>query len=140
MEKYNIHDFIKHTKENKDKYICYCEALIDPHGSIILARPSHTEAAISYAVLVEGKERKDVYTDIPFPCLPLEWIVDKYGLVAIWYNEYMYGTYRRKKPNRFQRRSLDILMQHGLIRKDGYVRQTSEYDKYLIRKSMGINN
>lgn len=71
-------------------------------------------------------------------CLPLEWCVDKYGLIAVWYCGYMYSSYK-KSPNRFQRRSLDILLKHGLIIEE-YVRPATEYKNYLYRKSIGYED
>lgn len=137
MNKFNIYEFIKRTKQYDKRYISYCEAIIDPFGNIIEVMPSHTETAIAYAMEKENKSKEEIKRGIPKLCLPLEWCIDKYGLVAIWYSGYMYGTYKRKKPNRFQRRSLDILIKNGLIL-EVYKNSISEYGNYLYRKSLGI--
>ncbi len=135
MEKYRIFEFIDHVKQNKDDYINYCEVIIDPYGNIIKANPSHSEAVVSYAMEKENKTREQIKNELPIHCLPLEWCVDKYGLIAVWYCGYMYSSYKNT-PNRFQRRSLDILLKHGLI-KEEYVQPATEYKNYLWRKSMG---
>lgn len=109
---------------------------MDPYGNIIIVNPSHTETVIKYAMEKENKTREEIIAEIPMSCLPLEWCVDKYGLLAIWHCGYMYGTYKRKKPNRFQRRSLGILINNGLI-KEEYIQPATEYGLYLYRKSMG---
>lgn len=136
MKRLNIYDFIEHTKQNKMKYINYCEIIIDPFGKVIQSIPSHTEAALAYVMEKENKTRKELVESIPKLCLPLEWCVDKYGLIAVWHCGYMYSTYK-KSPNRFQRRSLDILIKNGLV-KEEHVQPASEYTLYLKRKAMGI--
>ena len=135
MTKFNIYEFIEYTKINRNKFISYCEVLMDQYGNIILAVPSHTEAAIEYAIVKENKTRDQFKNEIPTMCLPLEWVVDKYGLIAIWYCGYMHSAYKNA-PNRFQRKSLDMLIQHGLIIEE-HVQEACEYKNYLWRKSMG---
>lgn len=133
--KFTIDEFIDHTKKNKYGYINYCEVIIDPLGNIIECIPSHTETVIAYVMEKENKTREEIKNDIPKLCLPLEWCVDKYGLIAVWYCGYMHSSYK-KSPNRFQRRSLDILKKNGLIIED-YIQPASEYKNYLYRKSLG---
>ena len=135
MDKFNILEFIEHTKKNKKSYILYCEIIIDPIGNIIEARPSHQEAVLKYAMEKENKTRSEIMSMIPISYAPMEWLIDKYGLIAVWYEGYKYGTY--KKPNRFQRRSLCLLESSGLI-SIGWVYRTEEYGLYLKRKAMGI--
>ena len=136
MNKFTINEFIEHTKRNKLNYICYCEVIIDPLGNIIESKPCHTETVIEYAMEKENKSKEEIKNEIPLTCLPLEYCVDKYGLIAVWYCGYMYSEYK-KGPNRFQSRSLDILIKHDLITED-YVRPAAEYKNYLYRKSLGI--
>ena len=136
MERLNIYDFIEYTKQNKLKFISYCEIILDPYGKVIICKPSHTETALAYAMEKENKTRKEMKESIPMHCLPLEWCVDKYGLIAVWYCGYMYSSYKRA-PNRFQRKSLDILLKNGLITEE-YCKPANEYKLYLMRKEMGI--
>lgn len=137
MIKFNIFDFVKYTKLNRGKFINYCEIIMDPFGNIILAIPSHTEAVVRYVMEKENKSIDDIRNEIPTNCSPLTWCIDKYGLIAIWYCGYMHGTYKYKRPNRFQRRSLDILINNGLITEE-YIESCREYSLYLKRKSMGL--
>ena len=139
MNKYTILEFIEHTKNNPSMYINYCEVIMDPRGNIIKAEPSHTEALIQYVMELENKSREEIKQSIPITCLPMAWIIDKYGLVAIWNCGYRYSSYKNKhgKPNRYQRRSLQMLINAGLI-KEEYVEPATEYKLYLKRKSMGL--
>lgn len=132
----SIYDFIEYTKKNPLNFINYCEVIIDPYGNIIIANPSHTETALKYAMEKENKTRDQIIQELrEIFCLPLEWVVDKYGLIAVWNCGYMYSSYKRS-PNRFQKRTLNILLKNNLI-KEEYVRPASEYKNYLFRKSMG---
>lgn len=132
IHRLTIYEFMKHVNANKEKYINYCEVIIDPYGNIIEARPSHTETVLAYAMEKENKSRKEILEEMTIECLPLEWCVDKYGLIAVWYCGYMYATYNGKHPNRFQRKSLDILIKHGLI-KEEHIKPASEYGWYIKR-------
>lgn len=136
MNKFTINEFIEHVKKNELNYICYCEVIIDPLGNIIECVPCHTEIVIKYAMEKENKSKEEIKNEIPSTCLPLEWCVDKYGLIAVWYCGYMYSSHKNC-PNRFQKRTLNILKNHGLIIED-YVRSATEYKNYLYRKSLEI--
>lgn len=138
MNKMNINEFINKTKNEPLKWISYCEIIIDPYGNIIIANPSHTETVIAYAMEKENITREQLKQEIPMTCLPLEWCVDKYGLIAVWYCGYMYSSYK-KSPNRFQKRTLDILLKHGLIIEE-HVQPACEYKNYLYRKAMGYED
>lgn len=135
--KFTINEFIDYTEQNKLKFISYCEVIIDRYGNIILSNPCHIETVIRYIMEKDNITRDQIDNEIPFNCMPLEWCIDKYGLVAVWYSGYMYSTY--KKINRFQKRSLDILIKHGLIT-ESYVQPANEYTLYLKRRSMGLPN
>ena len=137
MEKFNVYDFIEFTKRNPKSFIRYCEIIIDLYGNIILALPSHQEAVIKYAMEKEHQSRKEVAKSIPISYSPFAWLLDKYGLIAVWYEGYEYGTYKNKKPNRFQRKSLVLLKKYGLIDPE-WIEQTNEYEVYLCRKSIGL--
>ena len=136
MIKFNIDDFVRYCKENKDYYTGYCEIIIDPYGYIIPAIPSHTETVISYAAEKENKSKGEICDEISPFYSPLSWCIDKYGLLAVWHNGYIHGTYKRNQTNRFQRRTIDILKEHKLIRTD-WINPTREYGLYLERKANG---
>jgi hypothetical protein len=84
----------------------------------------------------ENKSRNEVCKSIPIAYSPMHWILDKYGLIAVWYNNYIYGTYINKQPNKFQRKTLELLELNYLIAGSG--EPTDEYGLYLKRKKMGI--
>ena len=44
--------------------------------------------------------------------LPIDYLVGKYRLVAVWHSGYLYP---RKGLTRFQKRTLDILIKNGLL-------------------------
>jgi hypothetical protein len=133
MRKYNIYEFIEYTKQNKNKFYNYCEVVIDPYGNIILAVPSHQETVIRYMMEKENMTREDVMNTIPASYSPHHLIIDKYQLITVWYHGYTHGTHVNKRPNRFQRKALNILESNGLIKPE-WVDKTNEYGLYLGRK------
>lgn len=134
-----IYEFLDLVKLNPDKWIHYCEIIIGPFGQIYLAKPSHVECCLAYGMEKESKTREEIDNEIPLDCLPIEWLVDKYGLVACWYTGYMYSSYK-KAPNRFQRKTINLLIQNKLIlaKDEAYVRPATEYRNYLERKKLGL--
>ena len=133
----NIYEFIEFTKQNKDRFINYCEVLIDPKGNIIICKPSHTATAVQYAAEFDNKTILHIKNEIPFTCSALEWCIDKYGLVAVWYFGFMYSDYKNG-PNRFQKRTINLLIRNDLIDADYKSWPTHEYKLYLYRKSIGF--
>jgi hypothetical protein len=125
MKKFNINKFIEHTNNNPLGYIDYCEIIIDGAGIIFEAHPSHVEAILRYIGEKDSRSREQIMSEIPLDCLPIEYLVDKYGLVAVWSCGYMYSSYYRR-PNKFQKRCLDMLEKNNLIRKD-YVKPAVAY-------------
>lgn len=132
MNKINIYDFVKYAKLSK-KYYRYCEIIIDPYGNVLEINPSHQDTVIKYAMEKENKTRKEIMAIIPYAYSPLHWCIDKYSLVAVWYNGYIHGTRTSKKPNRFQRISLEILKSNNIIQPE-WVESTNEYQLYLERE------
>lgn len=134
-----IDEFIQLTKKEPLKWINYCEIILTPSGGVLIANPSHTEALIQYVMDKEHKSKDEVKNEIPKSCLPIEWIVDKYRLVAVWHCGYMY---HHTGPNRFQKRSIEKLEEFKLIcsKETQYNKPATEYKNYLYRKSLGIEN
>lgn len=134
-----IYEFLDFVKQDPKKWIHYCEVIIGPFGQVYLAKPSHTECCLAYAIEKESKSREEIDHEIPLDCLPIEWLVDKYGLIACWYNGYMYSSYK-KSPNRFQRKTINLLIKNELILPEdkAYIRPATEYNRYLERKKLGI--
>lgn len=131
----SIYDFIDYANKNPLKFIDYCEIIINEYGGVFMARPSHTEAAVQYIMKKEKLSRKEVFNNIPNECSPLKWIVDKYGLIAVWYSGYMYSTY--KNINRAQKKTIKELMRYSLINNiNPYIYGAREYCNYLKRKEL----
>ena len=133
MESMSILEFMEYTKKNPDKFINYCEIIITPTGSIIQCIPSHQETAIKYAMLKEEKTRKELSNSIPMWCSPLSFLIDKYGLIAVWYDFYI-GS-KRHGVNRFQKRTIDLLTKNGLVDFAEH-NLTNEYGLYLEREKL----
>lgn len=136
-EKMTIDEFIELTKKDPLQFITYCELIILRSGMIILAKPCHTDAALSVAVEIEQKTKEELNSEIPDTCLPLEWFVDKHSLVAVWYSGYMYPS---GGLNIFQKRTIRKLQENNLIlsNEKAYIKPATEYKNYLKRKEIGI--
>lgn len=133
LMKYRIHDFIDKVKTEPMKWINYCEILLDPIGNVILISVSHQETAIQYMCDKESITRNDIIDIIKVDlCDPLEFIVDKHNLVAVWYECYMHSN----RINRLQKRSLEILKENNLIRHTPKVSEVDEYRRYIYRHKM----
>ena len=131
----SIQEFIALTRNEPNKWINYCEILLDRIGRVILCEGSHSTTALKYASLIENKDindiRDEIYKDF---CSPLEWVVDKHNVIAIWHNGYTHNG----KMNRLQKRSISLLQNENLMWKDYelFIRETHEYKNYLKRKEM----
>ena len=131
LKKYSIYEFIDKVKSEPLKWIGYCEIIILRSGLILICNPSHTETAINYVKDKYHMSREDIFKEISDTCLPLEWIVDKYNLVAYWYNGYMEPS---RGLNRFQRKTIDILKHNNLLSDSPYIDKATEYTLHLYRK------
>lgn len=109
------------TKECPDCFRGYCEILILHNGMIELAVPSHQKAMIRVA----GKTMQE----IPIGYFE-EYLLKKSGAIAVWYE--MQKSYN--KANRFQLRTLDILCQNGLIKKDLHI--VNDLIKEMMREEI----
>lgn len=134
----SVDDFVNLTQKEPLKWINYCEILLDKIGRVIICQGSHATTAINYAAKVNNVSPKEMAYEIrETQCDPLEWIIDKYGIIAIWYNGYIHGA----RINRFQKRSINILKKNKLICNDErfmYIRESNEYRNYLYRESLYV--
>jgi hypothetical protein len=105
-------DLINSDLKNMKKYI---EFIILPSGGILLTNLCHTESCYDYAFYKDGSTREDINTEMTDDCLPLEWMVDKYHLVAVWECGYLYSSYG---INHFQQRVLNELEKREIVFKD----------------------
>lgn len=134
----NIDDFILKTKNEPNKWINYCEILIDTDGDIIICNPSHTESCIQYAMRKDNITREDIRkTMIPFDCLVIDFIVDKYQIIALWYHGYKYSSMGLTEE---QKVVLQKLEDNKLLTSKEYQinSETSEYYSFLRRVEFGI--
>lgn len=131
----NIYEFIEITRKEPMSWIQYCEIIIEPTGNIILARPSHEQAIVAYAMKKENKTRDEIYAELLSDCcLPVEWFVDKYKLIAVWYSGYMCHI---KGPNRFQKKVIELLQKEGLVEsRNPHIRNATEYTDYFKRQEI----
>lgn len=73
-------DVKKFIREHK--HINYCEAIIDKNGLVEYAEPSHLMTLCKEY----GKSKEEIDKEMSITASPLEWLVEKTGCVAIWWN------------------------------------------------------
>lgn len=115
-EKYNVHNFIE---EYKDKWISYCEVIIDPYGLVYIARPSHQETLIRLAMNKLKVTRDELNNLVPreYYFDMITWLTMQTKCVAVWYDSLHYN-----KLTRYQKRTLNLLKENGMIDKTLIVR------------------
>ena len=104
MERLSILSFFK---QYRNKWINYCEIIIDSDGKIIIANPSHTEMMLK----LTGRSREDIYSEMPIMASPIHWFVDYLGYVSVWYDFQIVP----KSLNEKQKRTLELLANHKMI-------------------------
>lgn len=127
-----IEEFINHVKENANRYVDYCEVLINPKGEIILGNPSHTEALIREAMSIENCTRDELDKMIPYNCSPLHFICDKYNYCAVWYNTILTPLHVSKE----QAETIKALYGNNIVSLKAGVNLTEEYWKHLWRTTI----
>ena len=132
LQKMNILDFIQYTKEHESEWRNYCEILLDKYGNVYLARPCHQNAALELAASLYNQSIYDYRKEIPKYCSPLHWIISKENFVSVWY-EFIIMS---KDVNRFQKHSIDLLKESGLIDRNGEIKTTIEYEQNLLRQKL----
>lgn len=87
-----VDEFLSMVNKEPFKWVCYCEIIILNNGLILLARPSHTECVINYAMQKESKTRTEIIELLRQDLLsPLEYYISKYQMVAVWYDNLLIG-------------------------------------------------
>ena len=127
--KYTVNEFIEMTKQNPDEWINYLEIIILNNGMIELARPSHLEKVIEIYCKKMNTTKKDFEENFPFYLSPLEFICEKYHIIAVWYNKVIMP----KKINRFQKITLKKLQDASLLSlypKLSFAEEYSYYKRY----------
>lgn len=131
---FDIHEFIEYAKENKNKFTNYLEIIITNSGDVLLANPSHTERMIEYVINKENITRDKLDELIPDHYAPLEFLLDKYKCVSVWYRYLIMP----ETVTGEQRYSIDELWNAGLLGKQVDFRITREYKTYLYHKQIGL--
>lgn len=132
--KYTVYEFIEYTKQHPLDWINYCEIVVLPNGMIVLAKPSHQEAVIQYAMKKENKTKSQLMGFLMGDILsPIQFFVDKYSLLAIWYNQILTGS---NGVNRFQQHTINELKRSGLLSESIFTYDTKEYKNYLERRKL----
>ena len=123
---YNANEFVNYVKNNKLKFINYCEIIILKSGRIKILDKSHQETLIDlYCMNMRITEEK--FKEIWDPKLSIiKFVTEKYGYISVWYNYII----RPEKINRFQERTLKILTDNNIIKIQNEEIAT-EYSWYL---------
>ena len=127
----SVIDFINYTKKNPNEFKQYCEIIIGIHGEIYLARPSHQIALLSIMANKNKMTREEYEATIPRNCGPTYWIISKERYIAVWYNRIWISV---KGMNRFQKRSIKLLQDAGLLAEELFIEEQNEYQAHLYRK------
>ena len=123
---YNANEFVNYVKNNKLKFINYCEIIILKSGRIKILDKSHQETLIDlYCTNMRITEEK--FKEIWDPKLNIiKFVTEKYHYISVWYNYII----RPEKINRFQERTLKILTDNNIIKIQNEEIAT-EYSWYL---------
>lgn len=139
-----VERFILHTKRNPMKYINYCEIIIEPDGEIRICKGCHVMMMAEYGrkqyIKETGKEidktsfyqlEQEYMNEIGDYFLPLEYFCDKYQLIPVWYNGYMYSVRGITKE---QESVIKKLIDEGLITSCGpYIQMANCYTNSVNR-------
>lgn len=105
---YSKFDIEKHKKV----YINYCEVIIDRSGLINYAVPSHSDFLESYCCKLFNINLDEFRDTCPrsMYCDYMTWLLRQSACVSCWAQGYMY-----EYINDFQRNSLELLIDNGLV-------------------------
>lgn len=104
-------------------HVNYCEIIIHPNGDISYCVPSHQERLIKEC----GIEREKLYDLIPIDCDVLDWLIDKTGCAAIWFEfGFLPAKYTQEQLN-----SLNKLKTYRCLNRDFRCRTTEKIGVYI---------
>lgn len=100
---------------HKKEFINYLEVVIDEHGRVHYAVPSHQEKLIKLACMKHGMTRDELNDACPeaYYFNFITWLCIMSGCVSIW-NDYMIGQANEKQAETIQKLA-DAGLYHGLI-------------------------
>ena len=81
----DVKEFIEKHARGRDRWICYCEAMIARDGTIYEAVPSHQQFLIREAVRTLGVTKAQLWDGIGPAYSPVHLLAQVLGFVPIWY-------------------------------------------------------
>ena len=107
-EEYNLHSKFDY-KKHSETYICYCEVVILPNGTVHYAVPSHLEFLTKTYCTKYNVTRKELYDYLyqDYTLLPFDFLLNKLHAVCVWYHQF------EGRPNKKQQRVLNRLQDTG---------------------------
>lgn len=122
-----VNQFIEYAKKT-GKYKNYCEIVIDEIGRIvILTNSSHQQLLIAMGAKKHNKSIEDYIEGIPYEVSPESWVISKEKFIAVWYDFLVAPS----KINRFQYKTIKILVEHEFLNKSLNIHHTDEYTNYM---------
>lgn len=120
--------FLQLAKKNKWKK--YCEIIITRGGRIMLAVPSHQYCLLNYLYEKEHVDDEWYRNNISTRLSPTHFVVDKYGLISVWYDNIIYS--KEKDISKAQMETLNMLRDNDLLSDNCIKEPTLEYMYHLI--------
>ena len=119
MKEYNLHSKFNY-KKHSETYICYCEVVIMPNGTVHYAVPSHSEFLTNAYCAKHNVTRKELYeylyNEHNYALLPYDFLINKLHAVCVWYEHF------EGRPNKKQQRVLNKLQDTGCCEFKNYNR------------------
>lgn len=94
------------------KHIRYFECIMYPDGTLEEARPSHTYKLCE--IYDNTKTLQEIEELIPLSISPIEWLLNKTGCIALWYQSIMIDE-RNQQLTDIQKKNIEILMERNII-------------------------
>ena len=110
----DVEDYID-FHHNVKKWVNYCEVLVNRHGKVARAIPSHTEAVYGGDIV---KKAKYLYKTPPSE-YSTEKLCDDFGVVMVWYDTICVG---KKPPTIEQVTTMYKLYKAGCIRQSCWLK------------------
>ena len=93
-------------------HVEYCEAIIHKNGLIEYAIPNHVESMLR----ITNKDKFEIYNMMNILDSPLLWLINYTNTVCVWYKGYILPS----KITKEQKKSLDLLIKHNLIKSNNF--------------------
>ena len=130
----NAYQFLDYASSDSIYSNHYLEIIIDNFGSIEPAIPCHSETLFRLMAKKYHLTREEYLESIPIMVSPLMYIISKENYISVWYNRILYYSI-----NKFQQKTLDILVKNNLLDSNYDKIKTNEYQKFLLREKYENN-